>query len=78
MLQEYSDEPRQLIIRVDGWDEISAVNVDSVGTYFRVARYAASKTSSVGTFFQSEKLYTMSIAKIITERSHARSYRLGE
>lgn len=31
-------ESRQLIIKVDGWDEISPVSVDSVGTYIRIAR----------------------------------------
>ncbi|KHN80922.1 Vacuolar protein sorting-associated protein 13D [Toxocara canis] len=48
VLMEYSDEPRQLIIRVDGWDETSAVNVDSVGTYFRVARYSSNKATATG------------------------------
>ncbi|VDK48292.1 unnamed protein product [Anisakis simplex] len=46
VLMEYSDEPRQLIIRVDGWDETSPVNVESVGTYFRVARYCSTKTAT--------------------------------
>jgi vacuolar protein sorting-associated protein 13D len=31
-------ETRQLIIRVDGWEEISPVSVDSVGTYIRLTR----------------------------------------
>lgn len=32
------EPPRQLIVRVAGWDEISPVNVDSCGTYFRVIK----------------------------------------
>uniref|UniRef100_A0A8R1HWG4 Ricin B-type lectin domain-containing protein n=1 Tax=Caenorhabditis japonica TaxID=281687 RepID=A0A8R1HWG4_CAEJA len=32
------EPPRQLIVRVAGWDEISPVNVDSCGTYFRVVK----------------------------------------
>lgn len=32
------EPPRQLIVRVSGWDEISPVNVDSCGTYFRVIK----------------------------------------
>ncbi|EFO91326.1 hypothetical protein CRE_11977 [Caenorhabditis remanei] len=32
------EPPRQLIVRVSGWDEISPVNVDSCGTYFRVVK----------------------------------------
>ncbi|KJH48825.1 hypothetical protein DICVIV_05015 [Dictyocaulus viviparus] len=32
------ESPRQLIIRVNGWDEISPVNVDSCGTYFRLVK----------------------------------------
>ena len=27
-----------MIVRVSGWDEISPVNVDSCGTYFRVVK----------------------------------------
>ncbi|CAI4229925.1 unnamed protein product [Auanema sp. JU1783] len=36
--QNEREPPRQLIIRVTGWDEISQVNVDSCGTYFRVVK----------------------------------------
>lgn len=46
VMMEYSDDPKQLIIRVDGWDEVSPVNVDSVGTYFRSARYSTGRTSA--------------------------------
>uniref|UniRef100_A0A7E4V788 Bactericidal permeability-increasing protein n=1 Tax=Panagrellus redivivus TaxID=6233 RepID=A0A7E4V788_PANRE len=38
-----ANELRQLIVRVDGWDEISPVDVDSVGTYFRVTKMTTSK-----------------------------------
>ncbi|VDK41095.1 unnamed protein product [Gongylonema pulchrum] len=41
-----SEEMRQLIVRVDGWDEISPVNVDAVGTYFRLAMHSASRSVS--------------------------------
>uniref|UniRef100_A0A915ASC0 Vacuolar protein sorting-associated protein 13D n=5 Tax=Parascaris univalens TaxID=6257 RepID=A0A915ASC0_PARUN len=73
VFMEYSDEPRQLIIRVDGWDEISAVNVDSVGTYFRVARYAANKTSSATTSANARLVVAVSMdkdgRKVVTVRS---------
>ncbi|KAI6183494.1 hypothetical protein M3Y97_00495100 [Aphelenchoides bicaudatus] len=39
-------ESRQLIIRVDGWNEVSPVSVDSVGTYIRITR----KSDSTPTF----------------------------
>uniref|UniRef100_A0A915ER72 Fragile site-associated protein C-terminal domain-containing protein n=1 Tax=Ditylenchus dipsaci TaxID=166011 RepID=A0A915ER72_9BILA len=42
LTQEKIDEPRLLVVKVDGWEEISPVSVDSVGTYFRVVRMAAS------------------------------------
>ncbi|VDL79524.1 unnamed protein product [Nippostrongylus brasiliensis] len=32
------EPPRQLIVRVSGWDEISPVNVDACGTYFRLVK----------------------------------------
>ncbi|CAJ0931757.1 unnamed protein product, partial [Mesorhabditis belari] len=32
------NDSRQLIIRVDGWEECSPVNVDACGTYFRVVK----------------------------------------
>ncbi|CAD6197787.1 unnamed protein product [Caenorhabditis auriculariae] len=32
------EPPRQLIVRVAGWDEISPVNVDACGTYFRIIK----------------------------------------
>ncbi|VDP34500.1 unnamed protein product [Heligmosomoides polygyrus] len=32
------EPPRQLIVRVAGWDEISPVNVDACGTYFRLVK----------------------------------------
>ncbi|VDK72688.1 unnamed protein product [Litomosoides sigmodontis] len=44
-ITENSEEVHQLIVRVDGWDEISPVNVDAVGTYFRLARCSTSKTA---------------------------------
>ena len=37
----------QLIIRVDGWHDISPVAVDSVGTYFRLARRVRPESTSV-------------------------------
>uniref|UniRef100_A0A1I7RJH2 Ricin B-type lectin domain-containing protein n=1 Tax=Bursaphelenchus xylophilus TaxID=6326 RepID=A0A1I7RJH2_BURXY len=40
--RDRSSDPRSLVIRVEGWDEISPVSVDSVGTYFRVARLSHS------------------------------------
>ncbi|VDO44935.1 unnamed protein product, partial [Onchocerca flexuosa] len=43
---ENSEEIHQLIIRVDGWDEISPVNVDAVGTYFRLARCSTSRAAN--------------------------------
>ncbi|VDK63042.1 unnamed protein product [Onchocerca ochengi] len=43
---ENSEEIHQLIVRVDGWDEISPVNVDAVGTYFRLARCSTSKAAN--------------------------------
>lgn len=39
-------DPRCLVIRVEGWDEVSPVSVDSVGTYFRVARASTSSSSA--------------------------------
>lgn len=36
------DENRLLIVKIDGWEEITPVNVDSVGTYFRVIRMLVS------------------------------------
>lgn len=39
-------ESRQLIIRVDKWDETSPVFVDSVGTYIRITK----KTGSFNTY----------------------------
>uniref|UniRef100_A0AAF5PWJ8 Ricin B-type lectin domain-containing protein n=2 Tax=Wuchereria bancrofti TaxID=6293 RepID=A0AAF5PWJ8_WUCBA len=44
-IAENSEEIHQLIVRVDGWDEISPVNVDAVGTYFRLARCSTSKAA---------------------------------
>uniref|UniRef100_A0A1I7VNQ7 Ricin B-type lectin domain-containing protein n=1 Tax=Loa loa TaxID=7209 RepID=A0A1I7VNQ7_LOALO len=44
-IAENSEEIHQLIIRVDGWDEISPVNVDAVGTYFRLARCSNSRAT---------------------------------
>ncbi|KAK6047981.1 hypothetical protein COOONC_14513, partial [Cooperia oncophora] len=32
------EPPRQMIVRVSGWDEISPVNVDACGTYFRLVK----------------------------------------
>ncbi|GMR36378.1 hypothetical protein PMAYCL1PPCAC_06573 [Pristionchus mayeri] len=32
------EPPRQLIVRVKGWDETSPINVDASGTYFRVIK----------------------------------------
>ncbi|VDM82951.1 unnamed protein product, partial [Strongylus vulgaris] len=32
------EPPRQLIVRVSGWDEISPVHVDACGTYFRLVK----------------------------------------
>ncbi|VDM60896.1 unnamed protein product [Angiostrongylus costaricensis] len=34
------ESSHQLIVRVNGWDEISPVNVDSCGTYFRLVKAA--------------------------------------
>uniref|UniRef100_A0A915Q7J7 Vacuolar protein sorting-associated protein 13 VPS13 adaptor binding domain-containing protein n=1 Tax=Setaria digitata TaxID=48799 RepID=A0A915Q7J7_9BILA len=45
-ITENSEEIHQLIIHVDGWDEISPVNVDAIGTYFRLARCSTSRTAS--------------------------------
>ncbi|KAI6181931.1 hypothetical protein M3Y98_00882500 [Aphelenchoides besseyi] len=47
-MRDRTAEQRRLVIRVDGWDEISPVSVDSVGTYFRVVRTstAANRSSS--------------------------------
>ncbi|VDN01283.1 unnamed protein product [Thelazia callipaeda] len=45
-IAEDSEEIRKLIVRVDGWDEVSPVNVDAVGTYFRLARYSNSRSVS--------------------------------
>lgn len=28
----------KIVVRIDGWHEIGAINVDSVGTYFRLTR----------------------------------------
>ncbi|CAG9534944.1 unnamed protein product [Cercopithifilaria johnstoni] len=44
-IAENSEEIHQLIVRVDGWDEISPVNVDAVGTYFRLARCSTSRAA---------------------------------
>ncbi|KAL3994358.1 hypothetical protein ACH3XW_21415 [Acanthocheilonema viteae] len=44
-IAENSEETHQLIVRVDGWDEISPVNVDAVGTYFRLARCSTSRAA---------------------------------
>ncbi|VDN87875.1 unnamed protein product, partial [Brugia pahangi] len=44
-IAENSEEIHQLIVRVDGWDEISPVNVDAVGTYFRLARCSTSRVA---------------------------------
>ncbi|KAI6238683.1 Ricin B-type lectin domain-containing protein [Aphelenchoides fujianensis] len=38
--RERPADARRLVIRVDGWEEIKPVSVDSVGTYFRVVRAA--------------------------------------
>ncbi|RCN30341.1 hypothetical protein ANCCAN_23890 [Ancylostoma caninum] len=32
------EPPRQLIVKVNGWDEISPVHVDACGTYFRLVK----------------------------------------
>ncbi|MCP9261503.1 Zn-dependent carboxypeptidase [Dirofilaria immitis] len=44
-MAENSEESHQLIVHIDGWDEISPVNVDAVGTYFRMARSSASRAA---------------------------------
>ncbi|CAB3411170.1 unnamed protein product [Caenorhabditis bovis] len=37
------EPPRQLIVKVNGWDEITPVNVDACGTYFRVVKAEKSR-----------------------------------
>lgn len=37
----------QLVIRVEGWTDVSPVVVDSVGTYFRLVRRAPGKHQGV-------------------------------
>ncbi|KAI6230473.1 Ricin B-type lectin domain-containing protein [Aphelenchoides fujianensis] len=48
--RERPADARRLVIRVDGWEEIKPVSVDSVGTYFRVVRAstAANRASPTG------------------------------
>lgn len=41
-VKERSSDRRSLVIRVDGWHEVSPVSVDSVGIYFRVAKLISS------------------------------------
>uniref|UniRef100_A0A914WU78 Vacuolar protein sorting-associated protein 13 DH-like domain-containing protein n=1 Tax=Plectus sambesii TaxID=2011161 RepID=A0A914WU78_9BILA len=67
-------ESRQMIVQVDGWDEISPVNVDSVGTYFRVARFASStKQSSLSRVSNARLVVAVSMdqdgRKVVTVRS---------
>uniref|UniRef100_A0A914CP81 Vacuolar protein sorting-associated protein 13 VPS13 adaptor binding domain-containing protein n=1 Tax=Acrobeloides nanus TaxID=290746 RepID=A0A914CP81_9BILA len=42
--KEKPNSSRQLIMRIEGWEEISPVDVDIVGTYFRTARTNVNST----------------------------------
>uniref|UniRef100_A0AC35FWT7 Ricin B-type lectin domain-containing protein n=1 Tax=Panagrolaimus sp. PS1159 TaxID=55785 RepID=A0AC35FWT7_9BILA len=69
--KDKANESRQLIVRVDRWDEISAVDVDSVGTYFRLTRSSgsASKRDSVRARVVVEVTMDADGRKVVTIRS---------
>uniref|UniRef100_A0AC34FAX8 Vitellogenin n=1 Tax=Panagrolaimus sp. ES5 TaxID=591445 RepID=A0AC34FAX8_9BILA len=69
--KEKSNDSRQLIVRVDGWDEISPVDVDSVGTYFRLTRVIgpSSKRESVRARVVVEVTMDADGRKVVTIRS---------
>lgn len=54
----FNDQPnssRQLIMRIDGWEELTPVDVDIVGTYFRTARTTTVNSSKISV--RKERVY---------------------
>uniref|UniRef100_A0A914YPG7 Vacuolar protein sorting-associated protein 13 VPS13 adaptor binding domain-containing protein n=1 Tax=Panagrolaimus superbus TaxID=310955 RepID=A0A914YPG7_9BILA len=69
--KERSNDSRQLIVRVDGWEEISPVDVDSVGTYFRLSKIigSSSKRDSIRARVVVEVTMDADGKKVVTIRS---------